>query len=84
MRRLPMRRRCPNQRRARCRRRDDAAGCVVRSRMIRLLMCCYQNTRMRRRWQRMSNTSNSTAAKGYDCAVCDKSTKIGTLVVLYR
>ena len=26
---------------------------------------------------------NSTAAKGYDCAFCDKSTKIGTLVVLY-
>ena len=25
----------------------------------------------------------STAAKGYDCACCDKSTKIGTLVVLY-
>ena len=25
----------------------------------------------------------STAAKGYDCAFCDKSTKIGTLVVLY-
>ena len=25
----------------------------------------------------------STAAKGYDCAICDKSTKIGTLVVLY-
>ena len=24
---------------------------------------------------------NSTAAKGYDCAFCDKSTKIGTLVV---
>ena len=27
--------------------------------------------------------NNSTAAKGYDCAFCDKSTKIGTLVVLY-
>ena len=26
---------------------------------------------------------NSTATKGYDCAFCDKSTKIGTLVVLY-
>ena len=26
----------------------------------------------------------SPAAKGYDCAFCDKSTKIGTLVVLYR
>ena len=25
----------------------------------------------------------STAAKGYDCAFCDKSTKIGSLVVLY-
>ena len=25
----------------------------------------------------------STAAKGYDCAFCDKSTNIGTLVVLY-
>ena len=25
----------------------------------------------------------STAAKGYDCACCDKSTKIGTLVVVY-
>ena len=28
--------------------------------------------------------SYSTAAKGYDCAFCDKSTKIGTLVVLYQ
>ena len=28
-------------------------------------------------------TGFSTAAKGYDCAFCDKSTKIGTLVVLY-
>ena len=26
---------------------------------------------------------SSPAAKGYDCAFCDKSTKIGTLVVLY-
>ena len=26
---------------------------------------------------------NSTAAKGYDCAFCDKSTNIGKLVVLY-
>ena len=25
----------------------------------------------------------STAAKGYDCAFCDKSTNIGTLVVLH-
>ena len=25
----------------------------------------------------------STAAKGYDCAFCDKSANIGTLVVLY-
>ena len=25
----------------------------------------------------------SPAAKGYDCAFCDKSTNIGTLVVLY-
>ena len=29
------------------------------------------------------NVAYSTAAKGYDCAFCDKSTKIGTLVVLY-
>ena len=29
------------------------------------------------------NASSSTAAKGYDCAFCDKSTKIGTLVDLY-
>ena len=29
------------------------------------------------------HTSISTAAKGYDCAFCDKSTKIGTHVVLY-
>ena len=28
-------------------------------------------------------TPYSTAAKGYDCAFCDKSTKIGSLVVLY-
>ena len=28
-----MRWRCPNQRRRRCRRRDDAVGCLVRSRM---------------------------------------------------
>ena len=28
------------------------------------------------------STPVSTAAKGYDCAFCDKSTKIGTLVVL--
>ena len=27
-------------------------------------------------------STTSTAAKGYDCAFCDKSTKIGTLVVL--
>ena len=26
---------------------------------------------------------NSPAAKGYDCAFCDKSTKIDTLVVIY-
>ena len=31
----------------------------------------------------MRKTHNSTAAKGYDCAFCDKSTKIGTLVVLH-
>ena len=29
---------CPNQRRRRCRRRYDAVGCLVRSRMILLLM----------------------------------------------
>ena len=35
-----MRWRCPNQCRRRCRRRDDAVGCLVRSWMLRLLMCC--------------------------------------------
>ena len=30
-----------------------------------------------------SSIHYSTAAKGYDCAFCDKSTKIDTLVVLY-
>ena len=34
-----MRWRCPNQHRRRCRRRDDAVACLVRSRMIWLLMC---------------------------------------------
>ena len=29
------------------------------------------------------NAYISPAAKGYDCAFCDKSTKIGTLLVLY-
>ena len=43
-----MRWRCPNQRRRRCRRRDDAVGCLVRSRMPWLLTCCCQNTRRRR------------------------------------
>ena len=52
-----MRWRCPNQRRRRCRRRDGAVGSMVRSRMLWLLTCCCQNTRMRRLWQRMSNTS---------------------------
>ena len=33
-----MRCRCPNQRRRFCRRRDDAVGCLVRSRMLWLLM----------------------------------------------
>ena len=47
---------CPNQHRRRCRRRDDAVGCLVHSRTLRLLTCCCQNTR-RRLWQRMSNTS---------------------------
>ena len=51
-----MRWRCPNQRRRRCRRRDDAVGCLVRSRMLWLLMYCCQNKRRRRLWQRMSNT----------------------------
>ena len=52
-----MRKRCPNQRRRRCPRRDDAVGCLVCSRMLRLLMCCCQNTRRRHLWQRMLNTS---------------------------
>ena len=34
-----MQRKCPNQRRRRCRRRHDAVGCLVRSRMLRLLLC---------------------------------------------
>ena len=32
-------------------------GCLVRSRMLWLLMCCCQNTRRRRLWQRMPNAS---------------------------
>ena len=52
-----MRWRCPNQCRRRCRRRDDAVGCLVRSRMLRLLMFCCQNIHRRRLWQHMSNTS---------------------------
>ena len=35
----------------------DAVGCLVRSRMLQLLVCCCQNTRRRRLWQLMSNTS---------------------------
>ena len=34
-------------------------------------------------WLINNEAPYSTAAKGYDCAFCDKSTKIGTLVVLY-
>ena len=30
--------RCPNQRRRRCRRRDDAIGCLVRSRIADVLL----------------------------------------------
>ena len=30
-----------------------------------------------------THSPTSTATKGYDCAFCDKSTKIGTLVVVY-
>ena len=52
-----MRKRCPNQRRRRCRRRYDAVGCLMRSRMLRLLMCCCRNARRRHLWQRISNTS---------------------------
>ena len=48
---------CPNQRRRRCRMRDDAVGCLVHSRMLWLLMCRCQNTHRRRLWQRISNTS---------------------------
>ena len=52
-----MRKRCPNQSRRRCRRRYDAVGCLMRSRMLRLLMCCCQNARRRHLWQRMLSTS---------------------------
>ena len=58
-----MRCRCPNQRRRRCLRRDDAVGCLVHSRMLLLLMCCCQNTRRRRLCQRMSNTSRRQSAR---------------------
>ena len=34
-------------------------------------------------WTLRRHSIRSTAAKGYDCAFCDKSTKMGTLVVLY-
>ena len=40
--------RCRNQRRRRCRKRDDAVGCLVRSRMLWLLICCCHNTCRRR------------------------------------
>ena len=51
-----MRKRCPNQHRWRFCRRDGAVGCLMRSRMLRLLMCCCQNTRRRHLWQHMLNT----------------------------
>ena len=41
------------------------------------------NHRYGRHTSPASFAHSSTAAKGYDCAFCDKSTKIGTLVVLY-
>ena len=46
-----MRRRCPNHGRRNCRRIYDAVGSLVRSRMLWLLICCCQNTRL-------SNSSN--------------------------
>ena len=52
-----MRRRYPNQRRRRCRRSDDAVGCLVRTRILRLLICCCENTHKRHLWQRLSNSS---------------------------
>ena len=39
-----MRWRCPNQRRRHCRRRDDTVGCLVRSRMLWLLLSAAART----------------------------------------
>ena len=47
----------PNKRRRRCRRSDDAVGCLVRTRMLRLLICCCENTHKMGIWQRLSISS---------------------------
>ena len=58
-----MRRRCPNQRRWCCHRRDDAVGSLISSRMLRLLLSPLaavllpEHTQEVCLWQRMSNTS---------------------------
>ena len=45
--------------------------------------CHYDLGKNNRHKTEGGDGTDSTAAKGYDCAFCDKSTKIGTLVVLY-
>ena len=50
---------------------------IISANIIHILICFFND---KYAW---AHTHNSTAAKGYDCALCDKSTTIGTLVVIY-